>query len=474
MLIRYSGMSHPARMCERIDSLLRCGDAHAKRLVAGMCGYDSWADLEAAVANRLIRPSLSNAEVSQSIRATRERVLVSQLMRTMRTLGIEPDSAYDLYEILDPCGGITTPNPASSTLIPAFPAHWRITAAEYEQRWMRLAVPSDFACDVRKDGIEVAPWIVRRTLTASCASWAPPGHPDQQPVVHLEMRISLSVTDGVVTEAEVFLEETSTTSSFVGRSEAALVAECLCAYLAAGPLWATGNTEWCGAVGGVHFDVIGHVACPGVGRIAEALADRLQSMADMGFGQVHPGELALASAYEGELPVRSVACSLEYASEEDEEVVLSELQEDGLLSEIDAVTLAMREAPMRLEQHLQRSGFGQYAEMALQKSIDTNDGLRQFIAFVASMEKAKAISAEVSLYFRHFFADARASVRRAHRRLSGELEPFLDEERLLADLLEAARDHGDKALAKLYQTRGIEAVVQASDKGLIELYGLGH
>lgn len=459
-------------MCDRVDSLLLCGYPNAKRLVAGMCGYDNWGDLEAAVAHSLHSPSPSNAEVSHSIRATRERVLVGQLMRALATLGLATDSAYELYEILDPYGGMPPAGDACPTSISALPVYWRITAAEYEERWKRVAVPSDFVCEMHPDGLEGAPWILRRTLTASSASWGPPGQPDHQPAVRLDLRISLSITDGVITEAEVFLEETSVASSFVGRAEAALVAECLCAYLATGPLWSSGHTDWCGAVGGVHFDVIGHVACPGVGRIAEAFGERLRSMAEMGFGQVHPGELALANAYEGELPVRSVAWSLEYLSDEDEELVLSDLQDDGLLSEIDAVTLAMREAPSRLEQHLLRSGFGQYAELAQQMSIDTNEGLKKFIAFVASMARAKAISGEVSLYFRHFFADARASVRRAQRRLSGELDPFNDEQQLLADLVDAARDHGDKALAKLYQDRGVEAVVRDSDKGLIELYRL--
>lgn len=112
----------------------------------------------------------------------------------------------------------------------------------------------------------------------------------------------------------------------------------------------------------------------------------------------------------------------------------------------------MSRAPQMLAKLLTDRGFAQYAEFASSMSLETFDDWKKFGAFVRSMERAKTIPTDISIFFRNNLVD-RVVASKEPAFDSPEFKAYADEsdEKQAARYIDAAKRLGDEEMMKRYK-----------------------
>lgn len=472
MRIYLSSMAHPKRLSKRLAKSAGISLNRAQQCCAVMFGYNDWHELEQVTAAQLTPPSKPDYLVSAAIVATRRQLLGERLFGILAPmLDRDWSELYDLMDELDPTGCM----PAEASFLDArldtlFPREWRLNLDDPERLAdFDVAPELGFVAEVGMHKSRFFEGLLTSALKNSTAN--SPEHwprddmgyrtfafdfggreafadlrPDAPSVAAIPFRFVPTIQENVLTDLELIVHSGAFASNYLADEHVAIIVDAILEYLHASRLACYPDWAVCGSLYGVNITLSGSVQRAAILRIMEQLAAVLEDNA-MQFT-----EAGTDSGLDF-LPVRQVTVDFEEnVSEDDLNEALFIKGRDEFARICIRDHMALSRAPEMLAEILIRNGFAQYAEFASAMSLDGVDAWKKFGAFVCSMERAKTISPDQSLFFRHYLAE---------RVVSSE-QPATDSpdyERYIAELEEmekpmfaaAARSLGDEALARRYE-----------------------
>ncbi len=477
MRIYLSSMAHPKRLSKRLAKLAGISLSRAQQCCAVMFGYNDWHELEQVTAAQLTPPSKPDYLVSAAIVATRRQMISTRLLGALGQIDERGLSWFEeLIDDLDPTGCM--PAEASfvdSRLDALFPREWRLNLDDPEFLADFDVEPElGFVAEVGMQKSRFFEGLLTSALKKSSASssehWPRDDmgyrtfafdfadreafadlRPDDPSVAAIPFRFVPTIQENVLTDLELIVHSGAFASNYLADEHVAIIVDAILEYLHASRLACYPDWAVCGCLYGVNITLSGSVQRAAILRIMEQLAAVLEDNA-MQFT-----EAGTDSGLDF-LPVRQVTVDFEEnVSEDDLNEALFIQGQDAIVRICIRDQAALSRAPEMLATILLRNGFAQYAEFASAMSLDGVDAWKKFGAFVCSMERAKTISPDQSLFFRHHLAD----------RVVASEQPATDSpdyERYIAELEEmekpmfaaAARSLGDEALARRYEANADE------------------
>lgn len=472
MRIYFSSMAHPKRLSKRLAKLAGIPLNRAQQCCAVMFAYKDWHELEQVTAAQRNPPSKPDCLLSSEIVETRQEVIGARLHAfLMPDTSIHAEDVWGLMAALDPTGSMPGEAFVDRRLDDLFPREWKMDgsdpdiAIDYE-----LDPKAGFSAQVGMAGSRFFESLLQEAITNSqtnAPDWIPSDdhgyrsfafnfadrtafrdlRDDAPGVAAIVFRFVPTIQENILTGLELILHPGSFADSYVSDEHAELFAQAIVDYLFTCRLWP--NPDWpvCGASGGITLTLSGQVKLAPVARIVDALANLLDTHEEMFDPDDHDWDDFVC------LPLGALSFKIEHC------ISQADLLDDHIAHHHEEIVerqvienAAMSRAPEVLARILTDGGFGQYAEFAASLSLASFDEQAKFGAFVRSMERAKAIPTNISLFFRHYLAD---------RLLAGEQPPFgtpefeayaeEDEDTIVARYADAARRLGDEDLAHHYE-----------------------
>lgn len=471
MRIYLSSMAHPKRLSKRLAKSAGIPLNRAQHCCAVIFGYNDWHELEQVTAAQLNPPSKPDYLLSSEIVATRRQVIAHRLYSALAQI-TAPDSdlVWGLMNELDPTGSM--PDEVAFVdrrLDDLFPREWRLDLSDPDVAPDFGIEPEDgFVAQVGMSDSRAFESLVRdacRRAPGNSMEWIPSDdygyrtfafdfgdrsdfddiRESAPSVAAIPIRFVPTIQENVLTGVELHIHPVAFATSHLSDEQVYLMVETMIDYLRSARLWACPDWQVCGSVSGVSLRLSGTVSKASVLRIITRFADELTEHAALFSDEMEQG-------WEDRefLPLR--AFDADYDIDVSEEEMLEDLfvqTRRELVDELFKETIAMSRAPAMLAKIMTDRGFGQYAEFTGAMSVDSFADWQKFGAFVCSMERAKAIPTDISLFFRHALVD-RLIASEEPPVDSAEFDAYtnLSSEELSARYADAARRLGDEDMAR--------------------------
>jgi len=474
MRIYLSSMAHPKRLAKRLAKSAGIPLSRAQHCCAAMFGYNDWHELEQVTAAQLNPPSTPDYLLSSEIVGTRRNVLGQRLYNALGPLtGGDWNDAWDLIDELDPTGSM--PEEAifvDRRLDDLFPRQWQLDLNNPE-----ILLDVDIAPEVGfvahvgmpicrafesllNDALAKGPsgsiqWAPRddhgyRTFAFDFADRTPfQDMRDTAPsVAALPFRFVPTIQENILTGLELVIHPAAFASLYLTEEQVEMVVEAMIEYFRSTRLWTCSDWPACGSSSGIYLTLSGEIRTAPVLRIMERLVELLDDHQSMFVPDV---DIDLDG--KSFLPFREVITELDnQVSEEEFAEDFAAQHQEELVSDLVKEVVAMSRAPQMLAKLLTDRGFAQYAEFASSMSLETFDDWKKFGAFVRSMERAKTIPTDISIFFRNNLVD-RVVASKEPAFDSPEFKAYADEsdEKQAARYIDAAKRLGDEEMMKRYK-----------------------